>query len=85
LLRPTAGVGNGPGQLLNRWTGASAVDLSQRIENAPFTYPWLDIYRPFPGPNSNTFVQWVLTDTHKLGWRGSGRAYARHCTIKNGG
>jgi hypothetical protein len=81
LLRLTSGVGNGPGRMLHRWTGTDACELAQRIEEAPSNYPWIDTYRVFPGPNSNTFVQWALAGIYKLGWRGIGRAYVRHCPV----
>jgi hypothetical protein len=78
LLAPSEGVGNGPGRRLQRWIDDTASDLAERIESSPTEYPWRDWYRMIPGPNSNTFVQWVLQDLHRLGWRGIGRGYARH-------
>ena len=30
-----------------------AVDLAARA------YPWRDVYKAFPGPNSNTFIAWI--------------------------
>ena len=56
----------------SRWSSVSLqgvvsgeeVSLAHRmiafIENTPNTYPHLDEYRTYPGPNSNTFAQWVL-------------------------
>jgi hypothetical protein len=76
LCSPSSGVGNGRGRLIYRWLGSAASDLASRIEAAPSNYPWLDTYRVFPGPNSNTFVQWVLGDIRNLGWRGVGRRFA---------
>lgn len=76
LMRPSSGVGNGPGRVVRRWTGDDAVYLSHRIESSPTAYPWHDRYRVFPGPNSNTYVQWVLGPLYTLGWRGFGRRYA---------
>jgi hypothetical protein len=77
LLPRSVGVGNGPGRNLMRWSDELACRLVERIESSPLEYPWRDWYRAFPGPNSNTFVQWVLQDLHRLGWRGIGRGYAR--------
>ncbi|MEL6319319.1 MAG: DUF3750 domain-containing protein [Cyanobacteria bacterium J06626_14] len=77
LLPPTSGVGNGGGRQLSRWSGQDATRLAQHIESAPKHYPWTHHYWLFPGPNSNTFVQWVLQDLYPLGWRGIGRTYAR--------
>jgi len=76
LLPPTCGVGNGDGRQLSRWNGQDAIRLVQQIESAPTDYPWVHQYRLFPGPNSNTFVQWALSDIYPLGWRGIGRTYA---------
>jgi|SRR6056297_596987 len=76
LMPPSAGVGNGPGRIIRRWTGEAAVYLAYRIEASPTAYPWVDRYRVFPGPNSNTYVQWVLGPLYTLGWRGFGRRYA---------
>jgi hypothetical protein len=76
LRRPSSGVGNGPGRIIQRWTGDDAVFLALRTESSPAAYPWRDRYRIFPGPNSNTYVQWVLGPLHTLGWRGFGRRYA---------
>lgn len=77
LMAPTAGVGSGEGRMLMRWYGTRAVTLANRIEASPRYYPWCTIYRFWPGPNSNTFVQWVLRNDHRLGWRAIGAAYWR--------
>lgn len=76
LMRPSSGVGNGPGHIVHRWTGNDAAYLSHRIEASPTAYPWNECYRVYPGPNSNTYVQWVLGPLYTLGWRGVGRRYA---------
>jgi hypothetical protein len=77
LQRPSAGVGNGVGRMIARWTGDDGIDLAMRIESTPDAYPWLNEYRIFPGPNSNTYVQWVLGPLYTIGWRGVGRRFAR--------
>ena len=77
LLEPTSGVGNGPGRVLKRWTQEKAIALIERIESSPQVYPWRDRYRYWPGPNSNTFVQWVLGQQHQIGWRGFGKRYRK--------
>jgi len=76
LLRPSSGVGNGPGRLIHHWDSDDALYLAARIESTPATYPWRHRYRVFPGPNSNTYVQWVLGPLYTLGWRGFGRRFA---------
>jgi hypothetical protein len=78
LQHPAAGVGNGAGRMITRWTGDDGAYLAIRIEATPDVYPWLDEYRVFPGPNSNTYAQWVLGPLYTIGWRGVGRRFARH-------
>jgi len=75
LLPIHCGVGNGGAQQLEQWHGADASTLLQRIEAAPEQYPWCNLYRYWPGPNSNTYVQWVLQDLHTLGHRALGKQY----------
>lgn len=62
-------------QFLQQWVGQQAATLADRIESSPHDYPWCQQYRYWPGPNSNTYVQWVLRDHLKLGWRAAGKAY----------
>ncbi|WP_442510994.1 DUF3750 domain-containing protein [Novipirellula sp. SH528] len=83
LLPPEAGVGNGAGRMITRWNGEEGASLATRIESTPDTYPWRNQYRVFPGPNSNTYVQWVLGSLYTLGWRGIGRRFARHAPVEN--
>lgn len=51
-----------------------------------YKYPWKNTYKSFPGPNSNTFVQWFI-DQHPylelkdLGLRSIGRHYHRRNEI----
>ena len=56
--------------------GGSSVGHLQRDLKAPFC----SRYYPWPGPNSNTFVAWVLAQAgveHRLGWRALGSNYRR--------
>ncbi|OED42200.1 hypothetical protein AB833_07825 [Chromatiales bacterium (ex Bugula neritina AB1)] len=62
-------------QLLQQWHADNATQLTSRIESSPEHYPWREQYRYWPGPNSNTYVQWVLQNELKLGWRAPGRGY----------
>lgn len=39
--------------------GEKAEQLIPKIEDAIARYPWADVYKVFPGPNSNTFPAWV--------------------------
>lgn len=75
LQLPEAGVGAGPSWLVQRWEGEAALPLWGRIEQSPDIYPWCFSYRYWPGPNSNTFVQWVLGKEFQLGRCGVGRRY----------
>lgn len=77
LWPPERGVGNGPGWVIRCWSGHAARELIQEIEASPTTYPWREFYLPFPGPNSNTYVQWLLGERFRLGRLAPGRAWAR--------
>jgi hypothetical protein len=76
LLPPERGVGNGPSWTVRRWTGPSAAALAERIEDSPASYPFPRRYWFWPGPNSNTYVQWILRSEHRLTWQAWGRRYA---------
>ncbi len=78
LMSPQAGVGNGPSWLAQSWSGPDGDRLGEIIINSPQTYPHGYCYRYWPGPNSNTYAQWVLSQAgvdFDLGWRGVGRGY----------
>ncbi|NNE01053.1 MAG: DUF3750 domain-containing protein [Pirellulaceae bacterium] len=75
LLTPTQSVSRRPSRFVRRWQGGTADELAKRIEASPTQYPWLNRYHYWPGPNSNTYVQWILGQSYQLGWRGFGRAY----------
>ncbi len=47
--------GNSP-TILTEVRGAEAVTIISSIESAVLSYPYHDIYRTWPGPNSNTFI-----------------------------
>jgi Protein of unknown function (DUF3750) len=57
--------------------GKVAEAMAQFIEDSRVTYPYLDHYRLIRGPNSNTYVQWVLKhfpDSHlRLPWNSFGK------------
>lgn len=75
LMAPESGVGNGPSWVVNTWQGDDAAALAERLARAPQDYPWRHRYLPWPGPNSNTFVGWVLDDHAGLGWQALGKRY----------
>ena len=58
--------GNPPDLLLDR-RGPEAAALIKRVERAIEAYPYPDIYRTWPGPNSNTFVAYVGRAVPELG------------------
>ena len=72
LLTPYQGVGNGPSQLIQKWIDEEAASIIERIESSPKTYPFMNKYRYWPGPNSNTFAQWVVREKTTLGLRAIG-------------
>ena len=78
LMPADSGVGNGASWLEISWTGTLANQLDRIIENTPQTYPYNYFYRYFPGPNSNTYVQWILNQAgydYRLSVRGIGKDY----------
>lgn len=75
LMAPEAWLNRMTRWRVAEWTGADAAQLKARIEAAPGTYPWCDRYRPWPGPNSNSFVQWVLGDRMRLPRQAIGRNF----------
>ena len=75
LLPPKQGVGNGPSRLIHTWTAVDALRLATRIETSPTQYPYIEKYRYWPGPNSNTYAQWIVRDQLLLGKRAIGREF----------
>ncbi len=65
--RPADGYwfGNRP-ELLSDVRGDGVDDLIKRIESAVADYPYGGTYRVWPGPNSNTFVAYVLRAVPEL-------------------
>jgi hypothetical protein len=57
--------GNAP-ELIAELRGDAAEDAIERIERAVAAYPYRDRYRVWPGPNSNTFVAFVLRSVPEL-------------------
>jgi hypothetical protein len=60
--------------------GEKAEQLIPKITEAVARYPWANEYTLFPGPNSNTFPQWVGLQIPELGlklpFRAIGSGYA---------
>lgn len=79
LKAPDEGVGGGPARLAGEWRDGTAVRLKEALEDSARSYPYLYRYRPWPGPNSNTFVAWVLRRAgidDRLPWKAIGRNFA---------
>jgi hypothetical protein len=78
LKPPQANVGGGPTRLAAAWRGDEARRIAEVLARCAEEYPYCRRYLPLPGPNSNTFVAWVLERAgieHRLGWRALGRGY----------
>ena len=75
LLAPCQSVGVGRSRSIKQWFDEDAHAIIETIESSPNTYPFNKKYRYWPGPNSNTFVQWVMRDRMKLGIRAVGKRY----------
>lgn len=64
-------------KLLVDLRGAEAEALIPRIEEASGCYPWADAYTLYPGPNSNSYIQWIGLEVPELDldlpWRAIGK------------
>jgi hypothetical protein len=77
LRHPDCGVGGGAYRLAAEWDGGAARDICAVLAR-PQEYPHWDRYRAWPGPNSNTFVAWVLRKAglhHSFDPRAIGKDY----------
>ena len=91
LLAFDRGVGNGDSWVEASWQGDEAAKFIAVLSRCAKDYPDKYRYHYWPGPNSNTYVQWVLNQVgceHQLlpqgigknhlgwwGWRRSGEVY----------
>lgn len=81
LMPSDRGVGNGNSWLEKQWQGIKAEKLAVIIRETPADYPYNYCYRYYPGPNSNTYVQWILNQAqigYPLSHRGLGKHYLRY-------
>ena len=77
LSHPDCGVGGGTYRLAAVWGGSAAQAICAVLTQAQ-DYPYRERYRAWPGPNSNTFVAWVLREAglhHSLDPRAIGKDY----------
>ncbi len=73
-----SGVGNGPSRIVKSWQGENTQKIADILQD-PEVYPWYNKYLVWPGPNSNTYVNWVLLKSgvkYKLGFRAWGKRFA---------
>jgi len=75
LMPPDRWIGRQRQWVVAAWEGEEAQILIERIETSPDNYPWCDKYHFWPGPNSNTYAQWVLGANFRLGPRAWGAGY----------
>ena len=75
LLDPYQGVGNGQSRLIQQWVSNDALSIVEKIESSPSNYPFTKKYKYWPGPNSNTFAQWIVSDKMRLGARAIGKSF----------
>jgi len=79
LKSPEAGVGGGPSRLARVWHDDEARRIAAVLAQ-PERYPHTRLYRYWPGPNSNSFVAWVLAQAridYALHWKGIGRRWRK--------
>ena len=57
-----------PPVLLHEIEGARAGPLVDKIQAAAESYPYPNEYRMLPGPNSNSFIQWILLEVPEIGF-----------------
>jgi hypothetical protein len=62
---PAADIGAGGTFVIAERIGADAESIVAFVEERRSEYPFKATYVPVPGPNSNTFTQWVFDQT---GW-----------------
>ena len=55
-----------PPILLHEVKGSEARELIEKIEQAVEDYPYAEEYTMWPGPNSNSFVQWIALSVPQL-------------------
>lgn len=62
---PTSGIGSNLMFVIGERVGSEAETVVMFVEQASPLYPFRDRYVPVPGPNSNTYTQWLLDNS---GW-----------------
>lgn len=62
LKPPFENVRGGPTRLVQSWSGHEAEQIVKVLHDSWHSYPYLNVYRYIPGPNSNTYIAWVLSE-----------------------
>ena len=78
LMPANQGVGNGNSWVEQTWQGKTASRLIKIIQESPDNYVYNYLYRYYPGPNSNTYAQWILQQAqinYCLSRKGIGKNY----------
>lgn len=78
LMHPDADVGGGPTRREQQWEGEIAQRIVSTLHESWEAYPHRHAYRAVPGPNSNTYVAWVLRQAkvdYRLSRKGIGKNY----------
>ena len=78
LQSPDGGVGGSASVVTAEWRQDEARRLVEVLIRAKGEYPYRHHYRAWPGPNSNTFVAWVLRRAKvafPLPWKAHGKNY----------
>lgn len=60
LQSPEGNCGVPPTYVLREVTGPAAETIASVVMRCSSAYPWRDRYSYYPGPNSNTYVAWIL-------------------------
>jgi hypothetical protein len=63
--------------------GARAAELIPRIQAASDSYPYAGEYTMWPGPNSNSYIQWIALEVPALGLELPWRAWGKNWMIDN--
>lgn len=63
--------------------GTLAQKITDFLKNHSRAYPYLNSYKYFPGPNSNTFTQWVLNKFPELNFKLPWMAVGKNFKSKN--
>jgi len=72
-----------PAILLHEVAGAQAEPLVGDIQTAAQNYPYPGEYKMLPGPNSNSFIQWILLEVPGIGYSLPAKAIGKSWMIND--